>query len=276
MAVAQVTGRPGRRQIALVAGTDEVTLAVVQAVVWCRRLGEGLRRGHGNVSKHLISSTSWLQAVKCLGVLACEGEVAFAGRLSQPGEVAGGRSGRVWGAGASGEVSQGLTTLYRVGLDWEDGFAARNRRLMGLQGVSRRSVCSRCASVVRRAGRRVRAGGRFSRDESTSLIHSAGLGCGRWLDDDTGTGAARKVGDNITAAKAMHTCNAVLLLYAVSDTAGPSSSRFLQCRGRALQQQNTICLVHLQVGSGCPAKASPHRNQRYCFALLSSACALLD
>jgi hypothetical protein len=199
-----------------------VTLAVVQAVEWCRRLGESLRRGHGNVSKHLISSTSWLRAVKCLKVLACEGDVAFAGRLSQPGEVAGGRSGRVWGAGASGEVSQGLTTLYRVELGWEGGFAARSGRLMGLQGVSMRSVCSRCVSVVCRAGRRVRAGGRFSRDESTSLIHARrDSAVGRWLDDDTGTGAARKVGNNITTAKAMYTCNAVLSLYAVSDTAGP-------------------------------------------------------
>lgn len=75
MAVAQVAGGPGRRQIALVIGTDEVTLAVVQAVVWCRRLCESLRSGHGNVSRHLISSTSWLPAVKCLEWAWCESEL---------------------------------------------------------------------------------------------------------------------------------------------------------------------------------------------------------
>lgn len=75
MAVAQVAGGPGRRQIALVIGTDEVTLAVVQAVVWCRRLCESLRSGHGNVSRHLISSTSWLPAVKCLEWDWCESEL---------------------------------------------------------------------------------------------------------------------------------------------------------------------------------------------------------
>ena len=51
-----------------------MTLAVIQAVVRCRRLGESLRSGHGNVSRHLISSTSWLQAVECLKWAACESE----------------------------------------------------------------------------------------------------------------------------------------------------------------------------------------------------------
>lgn len=133
MAVAQVTGWSGRRQIALVVGTNKVTLAVVQAVVWCRRLGESLRRGHGNVSKHLISSASWLQAVKCQSVAASEGEEGFAGRLSQPSEVAGSRA-RGRGAGASRRVSQGLTRLYRVELGAAGGVGARRVRLMSLQG----------------------------------------------------------------------------------------------------------------------------------------------
>ena len=74
MAVAQVARRPRRGEIALAIGTDEVTLAVVQAIVRCRRLGESLRSGHGNVSRHLISSTSWLPVVKCQKWTACESE----------------------------------------------------------------------------------------------------------------------------------------------------------------------------------------------------------
>lgn len=115
VAVAQVAGGSGRRQIALVAGTDEVTLAVVQAVVWCRRLGESLRRGHGNVSKHLISSTHWLAAGSRMGERDGVSKVkkGLPRRLSRPGEVTGDRTRRR-GAGASGEVSQGLTRRYCV------------------------------------------------------------------------------------------------------------------------------------------------------------------
>lgn len=104
-------------------------------------------------------------------------------RLSRPGEVTGDRTRRR-GAGASGEVSQGLTRRYRVEHGQASGGRAGIGRLGVLQVLYRQTGCS--VSVLHRRAEGWRS---VSRDE---LIHgSAGLGCGSWLDDDTGTGRAR-------------------------------------------------------------------------------------
>lgn len=59
---------------------------------------------------------------------------ALSRRLSRPGEVTGDRTRRR-GAGASGEVSQGLTTLYRVEHNQASGQRAGIGRLAVLQVV---------------------------------------------------------------------------------------------------------------------------------------------
>lgn len=166
-----------------------MTLAVIQAVVRCRRLGESLRSGHGNVSRHLISSTSWLPAVKCLKWAACESEFCVCRSVCGGGwldEVTGGGRTRERGAGAgaSGDVrarGQGLTMVYRVSRRRASGNGARAGRLMEWSVRWRRCLGRRSGMVhggvgCARGGRtKARAVGRpLARDEreSTSLIHA--------------------------------------------------------------------------------------------------------
>lgn len=191
--VAQVAGRSGRRQIALVVRTDEVTLAVIQAVVWCRRLGESLRSGHGNVSRHLISSTSWLPAVKCQERGGGESEFCACRACLEVGQGHWRRTDsleRCFGVGASGAGSQqGLTMLYRVSRRAASGDGGRAGRLMGFpvevsrQAVwygSRRVLSGRRAGVLEVGGGPGLAVGRslVTREYLTNS-RSAGLGCAR-------------------------------------------------------------------------------------------------
>lgn len=89
-------------------------------------------------------------------------------------------------------------------------------------------------------GGEVRAGGRFSRDESTSLIHARrDSAVGRRYRQPQGGG------DEVDglSVNAVHAYNGLLLLLTVSNTADPQSEQYFQSGENA----QAICRFHLQV-----------------------------
>lgn len=169
-----------------------MTLAVIQAVVWCRRLGESLRSGHGNVSRHLISSTSWLPAVKCQERGGCESEFCACRACLEVGQGHWRRVDsleRCFGVGASGAGSQqGLTMLYRVSRRAASGDRGRAGRLMGFPAeVSRQAVWYGSRRVLSGRAGVLEVGGGPGLAVGRSLVtreyltnsRSAGLGCAR-------------------------------------------------------------------------------------------------
>ena len=169
-----------------------MTLAVIQAVVWCRRLGESLRSGHGNVSRHLISSTSWLPAVKCQERGGRESEFCACRACLEVGQGHWRRADsleRCFGVGASGAGSQqGLTMLYRVSRRAASGDGGRAGRLKGfLAEVSRQAVWYGSRRVLSGRAGVLEVGGGPGLAVGRSLVtreyltnsRSAGLGCAR-------------------------------------------------------------------------------------------------
>lgn len=136
-------------------------------------------------------------------------------RLSRPGEVTGDRTRRR-GAGASGEVSQGLTRRYRVEHGQASGGRAGIGRLAVLQVLYRRTGCS--VSVLHRRAEGWRS---VSRDDLTN----SWLG-GTRLCELVGRryrhGAASEDSDNTT--ETWDTCRWMLLLLAVANSTNATAS----------------------------------------------------